>query len=183
MSESGGRRIKRAFHVDLSTIRFLTEEEIEAFSRWELLRDYMAAKRAELEDWNRRHPGGDDVLPHHRRLTNIGTLRAYLVAYLRTLPGIHQDMTFLVRQLAPGPEGLPLEVYVFTNDTRWAMYEGIQGDIFDHVLAMVPEFGLRVFQNPSGADLAALGTLAGAVMRGTAARLPAPAEARPAGLD
>jgi miniconductance mechanosensitive channel len=157
MSESGGRRIKRAFHVDQSTIRFLTDDEIETFSRWELLRDYMAEKRAQIDAWNRSHPGEDGVLPHHRRLTNMGTLRAYLVAYLRAHPGIHQEMTFLVRQLAPGPEGLPLEVYVFTSSTQWAVYEGIQGDIFDHVLATVPEFGLRVFQRPSGADLVALG--------------------------
>ncbi len=157
MSESGGRRIKRAFHVDLSSIRFLTDDEIETFSRWELLRPYMTAKRAEVDDWNREHAGGGDVLPHHRRLTNIGTLRAYLVAYLRAHTGIHPDMILMVRQLAPGPEGLPLEVYVFTNDIRWAVYEGIQADIFDHILASVPEFGLRVFQNPSGADLAELG--------------------------
>ncbi|HEX5581272.1 MAG TPA: hypothetical protein VFX39_06800, partial [Gemmatimonadaceae bacterium] len=87
-----------------------------------------------------------------RRLTNVGTLRAYITAYLRNHPKIHQDMTFLVRQLAPTPEGLPIEIYVFANDTRWAYYEGIQADIFDHVLAMVPEFGLSVYQRPSGYD-------------------------------
>jgi miniconductance mechanosensitive channel len=160
MSESGGRRIKRAFHVDQTTIRFLTDDEVEAFGRWELLGDYIAGKTGELRAHNEsrseaRGTGGN-VVPHQRRLTNIGTLRAYVIAYLRAHPGIHQDMTFLVRQLAPGPHGLPIEVYVFTSDIRWPVYEGIQADIFDHLLATVPEFGLRVFQNPSGADVAAL---------------------------
>jgi miniconductance mechanosensitive channel len=156
MSDSGGRRIKRSFHVDQNTIRFLDDDEIDRLSRWELLADYMAGKRAEVEAHNREHPEEGGVVPHHRRLTNLGTLRAYLVAYLRAHPLIHQDMTLLVRQLEPGPEGLPIEVYAFTNDTRWGVYEGVQGDIFDHVLATVPEFGLRVFQNPSGTDLVGL---------------------------
>jgi miniconductance mechanosensitive channel len=156
MSESGGRRIKRAVHLDQASVRFLTDDEIEAFSRWELLAPYMAEKRAEIEAWNARHPSEGGLVPHHRRLTNLGTLRAYLAAYLRNHPGIHQEMVFLVRQMAPGPEGIPMEIYVFTNDTRWAAYEGIQGDIFDHVLATLPDFGLRVFQRPTGADLAAL---------------------------
>jgi len=157
MSESGGRRIKRAFHVDQTTIRFLSDDEIETFGRWELLRDYIGEKTGEIREHNEARGAAGDLVPHHRRLTNIGTLRAYVIAYLRAHPGIHQDMTFLVRQLAPGPDGLPIEVYVFTSDIRWPVYEGIQADIFDHLIATVPEFGLRIFQHPSGADLAALG--------------------------
>ena len=153
MFESGGRRIKRAIYVDMSTIRFLTDEEVEHFGRYALLRDYIAQKKKELEEHNRAQQVEEGVIANARRLTNIGTLRAYIVQYLRQHPGIRQDMTFLVRQLAPTPEGLPLEIYVFTNDTRWAVYEGIQADIFDHILAIVPQFGLRVFQKPSGQDI------------------------------
>jgi miniconductance mechanosensitive channel len=154
MSDSGGRRIKRSLHLDLASVRFLTGEEVARFERWELLRDYVRTKREEVERHNREHPPEDGVeMPHHRRMTNLGTFRAYLVEYLRSHPGIRQDMIMIVRQLEPGPDGIPMEIYAFTSDIRWVQYEGIQGDIFDHVLAMVPEFGLRVFQQPSGADL------------------------------
>jgi len=153
MRESGGRRIKRSVYIDMRAIRFLTEEEIERFGRFALLRDYIAQKRKELEEHNRIHAAEPGIIANARRLTNIGTLRAYIVNYLRQHPGVHQGMTLMVRQLQPTAEGLPLEIYVFTNDTAWVVYEGIQSDIFDHVLAMIPEFGLRVFQNPSGHDL------------------------------
>jgi len=153
MFEGGGRRIKRAIHINTSTVRFLTDEEIERFSRFALLSDYMAQKKDELAEYNAGYADDASLVPNARRLTNIGTLRAYIIAYLRDHPRIHQEMTFLVRQLAPTPEGLPLEIYVFTNDTRWAYYEGIQADIFDHILSMVPEFGLRVYQRPSGYDV------------------------------
>jgi miniconductance mechanosensitive channel len=157
MSESGGRRIKRALHLDVNTIRFLTEEEIVRLSRFELLKDYFQEKLKEVEAYNaERAEGGPDVIPNSRRLTNVGTLRAYMVAYLRQHPMIHQDMTLIVRQLQPGPEGLPMEIYAFSNDTNWSNYEGLQADIFDHIFAFVPELGLRVFQKPSGADLEAL---------------------------
>ena len=116
----------------------------------------------EIDDYNAepgRDPGIDaDV----RRLTNVGTLRAYILAYLRAHPKIHEGMTLLVRQLQPGPEGLPIEIYCFTNDTDWGAYEGIQSDLFDHILAIVHEFGLRVFQNPTGASLEALAASRGA---------------------
>jgi miniconductance mechanosensitive channel len=154
MSESGGRRIKRAVHLDQNSVRFLEPEEVERFQSWELLREYIQEKQAEVEAHNRDHPVAEGVaVPHHRRLTNLGTFRAYLIAYLRAHPGIHQGMILMVRQLAPGPEGIPMEVYGFTNDTRWGVYEGVQGDLFDHILATVPEFGLRVYQKPSGSDL------------------------------
>src|SRR5690606_22770691 len=146
MREAGGRRIKRSIYIDMRAVRFLTDEEIEHFGRYALLRDYIATKRKELEEHNRIHAGDPEVIANSRRLTNIGTLRAYIINYLRQHPGVHQGMTLMVRQLQPTAEGLPLEIYAFTSDTAWVVYEGVQSDIFDHILAMVPEFGLRVFQ-------------------------------------
>ncbi|MGD8320723.1 MAG: mechanosensitive ion channel family protein [Gemmatimonadota bacterium] len=155
MSESGGRRIKRALHLDLSSVHFLTQEEVRHLGRYEFLTDYMRAKQDELAEANQRTPPDPDVIPERRRLTNVGTFRAYVVHYLRQHPQVHGDMTMLVRQLQPGPQGLPLEIYCFTNDTAWATYESIQADIFDHLIAILPEFGLRPFQQPSGADVKA----------------------------
>jgi miniconductance mechanosensitive channel len=156
MSESGGRRIKRALHLDLSTIRFLGDDEIERLGRYELLLDYMAAKCADLAEHeaSKRSATIDGVVPEVRRLTNVGTFRAYVFAYLKAHPLVHDGLTLLVRQLAPSSKGLPIEVYCFTNDIAWASYEGIQGDIFDHLIAMLPEFGLRAFQEPAGSDVA-----------------------------
>ena len=156
MFELGGRRIKRSISINISTIRFLRDDEIERFSKFVLLKDYIAAKGKELEEYNEPYADDPDAIVNARRLTNVGTLRAYIAAYLRNHPKIHQNMTLLVRQLALTPEGLPIEIYVFTNDTRWAYYEGIQADIFDHILAMVEEFDLEVYQRPSGRDLGAL---------------------------
>jgi miniconductance mechanosensitive channel len=156
MTESGGRRIKRSLHLDMTTVRFLTDDEAGRFARFTLLADYMAEKRRTLAEHNRAVTRGDGWITNERRLTNAGTFRAYIAAYLRSHPRVHQDMTFLIRQLQPTPEGLPLEIYVFTNDTEWANYEAIQADIFDHLLAMIPQFGLRVFQKPSGADFGRL---------------------------
>ncbi|MEJ2204261.1 MAG: mechanosensitive ion channel [Gemmatimonadota bacterium] len=152
MSESGGRRIKRALYLDLASVRFLGDEELERLSRYEFLRAYMTEKRQELDEVNQRSPSDPDVIPERRRLTNVGTFRAYVRHYLRNHPRVHQELTLLVRQLAPGPQGLPLEIYCFTNDTAWASYEGIQADIFDHLIAVLPEFGLRAFQEPAGSD-------------------------------
>nr|WP_263429523.1 mechanosensitive ion channel family protein [Nannocystis pusilla] len=158
MFEAGGRRIKRAINIDVSTVRFLTPEEIERMSRVVVLREYMAAKTREVEAHNRAAVPADaaDLPVNGRRLTNLGTFRAYIEAYLRAHPRIHQERIRIVRQLHPTPEGVPLEIYVFTRDTAWVAYEGIQADIFDHVLAVAPEFGLRVFQAPAGSDLARL---------------------------
>ncbi len=156
MSLSGGRRIKRAINIDLGSVRFLDDAETDRFADFRLLADYVAAKRSELEQANRDLGDGRNANVNARRLTNIGTFRAYVLEYLRVHRHIHEDMTLLVRQLEPGPKGLPLQVYAFTNDTAWANYENIQADIFDHLLAILPEFGLRVFQEPTGRDLAAL---------------------------
>ncbi len=156
MSESGGRRIKRAIHLDMSSIHFLSDEEVAQLSRFEFLHDYLHAKRTELDVANAREVSGDDVVPDQRRLTNVGTFRAYVRHYLRNHPKIHQGMTLLVRQHEPGPQGLPLEIYCFSNDTDWGNYEAIQADIFDHLIASLPEFGLQAFQQPAGSDLKAL---------------------------
>jgi len=157
MSLSGGRRIKRAICIDIRSVRFLTAEEIEKFGRWALLADYIAEKRADIERYQAESGSDARVEADIRRLTNIGTLRAYIVNYLRNHPKIHdRGYTLMVRQLAPGPHGLPLELYCFSNDQEWANYEAIQSDVFDHILAIVPEFGLRVFQAPTGHDVADL---------------------------
>ena len=148
MSESGGRRIKRSINIDMSSIQFCDDTMLERLSKIHYMADYFARKRQEIETWNLGHEGEPATSLHPRRLTNIGTFRAYIVAYLRHHPKIHPQLTFLVRQLAPTVHGLPLEIYVFSTDQNWVNYEGIQSDIFDHLLAVVPEFGLRVYQIP-----------------------------------
>ena len=155
MSESGGRRIKRSLTLDLASVRFLTDAELEHFKRFTLLKDYIAGKLESLAKYNAEVAVDADV--NRRRLTNVGTFRAYAWNYLHKHPAIHSDMTLLVRQLAPGPQGLPLEIYCFTTTTAWGEYEGIQADLFDHLIAIVPEFGLRLYQQPAGNDLLALG--------------------------
>ncbi|CAI08433.1 mechanosensitive ion channel family protein [Aromatoleum aromaticum] len=156
MRESGGRRIKRSLYLDQQSVRFLTDEERRRLDRFALLDGYLPAKEAELDAWNRALKGGSRDVVNRRRVTNIGTFRAYVERYLRHHPGVHPGMTLMVRQLAPTSDGLPLEVYCFANTIAWVNYEAIQSDIFDHLLAIVPEFGLRVFQHPGGADMRAL---------------------------
>lgn len=155
MSESGGRRIKRSLSIDMNSVRFLTDDEIETLSRREVLRDYMRAKQDAIARHN-AEPEDLDAEPEQRRLTNLGTFRAYVHRYLELHAGTHKEMTLLVRQLAPGPQGVPIEIYCFASDTAWASYESFQADIFDHLIAVLPEFGLRVFQSPAGGDLAKL---------------------------
>lgn len=166
MQESGGRRIKRPLHLDVNSVRFLTEEEIDHLGRYEFLAGYMEQKRKELAEANARAIEDGKVIPERRRLTNVGTFRAYVLHYLKNHPKVHKELTLLVRQLQPGPEGLPLEIYCFTNDTAWANYEGIQADIFDHLFAILPEFGLRAYQRPAGSDL--FGLTAADAARGAA---------------
>jgi miniconductance mechanosensitive channel len=156
MQESGGRRIKRAIFLDQNSIRFLDAQDYERLASFGHLETYLKKKRAELAEWNSKLGERAKVAANTRRSTNIGTLRAYLDNYLKSHPGIHQEMTIMVRQLAPGPEGLPLEIYCFTNTVAWTEYEGIQSDIFDHILSILPEFGLRVFQSPAGTDFQTL---------------------------
>ena len=152
MSDAGGRRIKRALTIDQNSVRFLSDQEVGDLSRFRVLRDYLERKKQEIADWNKSELAGEDAV-NARRITNIGTLRAYIIGYLQGHPKINdQGFTLLVRQLPPGPEGLPIEIYCFTNTTNWNEYEGIQADIFDHLLAILPEFDLKIFQEPSGAD-------------------------------
>ncbi|MBW2648888.1 MAG: mechanosensitive ion channel [Deltaproteobacteria bacterium] len=156
MTESGGRRIKRAFYIDMTSIMFCTEEMLDRFSRFQHITGYIDAKKEELARYNAEHHVDDSEIVNGRRLTNVGTFRAYITAYLRNNPKIHQNMTLMVRQLAPTDHGLPIEIYAFSNDQAWVNYEGIQADIFDHILAVVPRFELRIFQNPTGADFKSL---------------------------
>jgi len=159
MSESGGRRIKRAINIDITSIKFCTREMLERFRKFQLLTDYIDTRSEEIAAYNTKHDIDTSELINGRNMTNVGTFRAYIVAYLHNHPKIHENMTFLVRQLQPTEHGLPIEIYVFSNDQVWANYEAIQADIFDHILAVVPMFDLRVFQQPTGNDLKAIEVL------------------------
>ncbi len=150
MQESGGRRIKRSLLIDQNSVRFLSAEELTALNEVGLLRNYLQDKAREIELWNTEHSDGRPV--NSRRPTNIGTFRAYVIDYLRAHSRITPAMTLLVRQLQPTAQGLPLEIYCFTDTTNWNEYEGIQADIFDHLIAIMREFDLRLFQEPSGMD-------------------------------
>ncbi|VVD95476.1 Miniconductance mechanosensitive channel YbdG [Pandoraea horticolens] len=153
MQQSGGRRIKRTLFVDAGSVGFLDEAEIARLSKLHLLGSYLTDKRRSLADANAALGIAAVVPANTRRLTNIGTFRAYALAYLKARPDIHDGMTCMVRSLQPSATGIPTELYCFTNTTAWAEYERVQGDVFDHLLAILPEFGLRMYQNPAGADL------------------------------
>jgi miniconductance mechanosensitive channel len=162
MSESGGRRIKRSVSIDMNTVRFLDDADLDRFERFALLEGYIREKRQELAQDSGKD-GDPDLSANRRQLTNLGTFRMYIENYLRRHSEIHQGMTLMVRQLDPNPDGMPLEIYAFTSTTDWIAYERIQSDIFDHVLAVAPEFGLRLFQHPAGRDFeSALGAAHGA---------------------
>lgn len=152
MAESGGRRIKRSLFIDTGSVRFCTDDMLESYKKYILLEEYLLSKEKEIAEHNKTNDPGPEKIGG-RRQTNIGVFRAYIKAYLQSNPNINKDLTFLVRHLAPSPQGLPIEIYVFSADKVWANYEGIQADIFDHLLAIAPEFGLRIFQYPSGHDL------------------------------
>ena len=152
MSDSGGRRIKRSIKIDMSSIKFCDDSMINKFKKFKVISDYITTKLSEIEKHNIDNNINEEGLINGRSLTNIGTFRAYVEGYLRNHANIHNEMTFLVRQLSPGVDGLPIEIYVFSSDTNWVNYEAIQSDIFDHLLAILPEFNLRVFQNPTGND-------------------------------
>ena len=152
MKDSGGRRIKRPIRIDMRSIRFADEVLLGKFQRFELLGDYLQSKLDEVNAHNQRSNTDLSELVNGRRLTNIGTFRAYIMAFLKSHPQIRKDRTFLIRQLAPGDNGLPIEIYIFTDTTVWAEYEAIQADIFDHLLAVIPEFGLAPFQNSTGKE-------------------------------
>ena len=152
MNLSGGRRIKRYVNIDLSSIKFCDTEMLERFTKIQLITNAIQDRQAEIKVSNEEKNVDESTIVNGRRLTNIGIFRAYVDAYLRQHPQISNQMTFLVRQLSPRENGLPIEIYVFCKETNWNIYEAVQADIFDHILAVVPEFDLRVFQEPSGSD-------------------------------
>ncbi|WP_432806359.1 mechanosensitive ion channel family protein [Lederbergia citrisecunda] len=152
MQTSGGRRIKRPIFIDTNSITFCTEDMIEKFKNIHYLRDYIISKEREIEEYNTNHEINRNNKVNGRGMTNIGVFRAYITNYLKNHPGINQEMSQMVRQLEPTEHGLPLEVYAFSNDVRWVVYESVQSNIFDHLFAVAPEFGLRIFQNPTGYD-------------------------------
>ena len=152
MEESGVRRIKRHINIDMKSVKFLDDKLYEKLSGIQLIQDYLKKKKEELDEYNKSH-GIDPSNPvNGRKMTNIGTFRKYLEAYLKHNENIHTGVTFLVRHLQPTEKGLPIEIYVFSKIQEWAKYEEIQADIFDHILAAIPEFDLRIFQEPAGHD-------------------------------
>ena len=156
MEESGGRRIKRSISIDMNSIKFCTPEMLKKFEKFQYITSYVKNTEANISRYNEENNIDPSLLVNGRRQTNIGVFRAYLKAYLENNPHIHNSMTFLIRHLQPTEKGLPIQIYVFSKIQSWAEYEAVEADIFDHVLAIIPEFDLRIFQNPSGADFAAL---------------------------
>ncbi|WP_151753758.1 mechanosensitive ion channel family protein [Acinetobacter soli] len=154
MSESGCRRIKRSLFIDQSSIHFMSEKEQDKLKSFILLNQYLDLKKSEITLFNEQL--SNQSVYNQRRLTNLGTFRAYIEFYLKQHSGIAQNQSLIVRQLQPTSEGIPLEIYAFTNTTAWNAYEAIQSDIFDHLLAITPEFGLKIYQAPSGTDMKSL---------------------------
>ena len=152
MRLTGGRRIKRSIFIDQSSVTFCTKEMLDKFENYGLITEYLRTKREELKKYNSENKINEDYLVNGRRLTNLGVFRVYLKKYLGSREDINKDLTFLVRQLAPGYHGIPIELYVFAGTTTWVEYEEIQADIFDHLLAVVPQFELKIFQDPTGHD-------------------------------
>ncbi len=173
MQASGGRRIKRSLFIDAAGVRFLNDAEEVRMTQVHLLTDYISRKQAELKAWNEAQGHSTQLSANRRRMTNLGTFRAYALAYLKSHPDIQPNMTCMVRQMQTTSQGVPLEIYCFTRTTAWGDYERIQGDIFDYLLAVLPEFGLSLYQQPSGNDLRA-GVLPAVL---GASHLPVPEEA------
>lgn len=152
MQDTGSRRIKRSIHIDLSSIKFVSDEMLKRFEKFQLITEYLKDKSNELKNDNNEKNVDTSELINGRRLTNVGIFRAYLKAYLHSRNDINDNLTFLIRQLSPGAEGLPIQIYVFAKTTAWVKYEEIQSDVFDHIMAVVSEFDLKIFQNPTGND-------------------------------
>lgn len=153
MQESGGRRIMRSVHLDVSSVKFLTSEDLDSLRKSSLLSDYIEQRQHEIDEYNRINNEDLSLPLNGRRLTNIGTFRVYLDNYLKKHPKIHKQMIMMVRQQEPTSQGVPIQIYAFTNTTAWVEYELIQSDIFDHILAVIPVFGLRLHQHPTGYDI------------------------------
>ena len=152
MRESGGRRVKRSINIDMNSVKFCTPEMLDKYRKIRLLKDYVEHTEAVIEEYNKEHHIDNSVLVNGRRQTNLGVFRAYLTAYLKSLPDVNQELVCMVRQLQPTDHGIPMELYFFCAIKDWVPYEGVQADVFDHVLAIIPEFDLQVFQSPSGRD-------------------------------
>ena len=152
MQESGGRRIKRSINIDMNSVRFCTPEMLAKYKKIQLLTDYVEQTEQVVKEYNKEHHIDNSILVNGRRQTNLGVFRAYLTNYLKSLPDVNKNLTCMVRYLQPTEQGIPVELYFFSAVKEWVPYEGIQADVFDHLLAIVPEFGLRVFQNPTGED-------------------------------
>ncbi len=153
MVETGARRIKRSIYIDVNSISFCTPQMIGKYENIDYLKDYIKKKKNELAEYNKKLKKDEDLTINGRHLTNVGTFRAYIQFYLENNPELQGDMSQMVRQLAPGENGLPLEIYVFVKGTDWEHYEQVQADIFDHIFSVAGEFGLRIFQNPTGYDV------------------------------
>ena len=153
MMDFGGRRIKRSINIDVNSIGFCTPEMIEKFKKINYLKKYIMEKEKELKEYNKKHNADSELLINGKYMTNIGTFRMYVIEYLKNHPDLHKGMTIMARQLPPAETGVPLEIYAFTKDTDWENYEGVQADIFDHIFSVAEEFGLRIFQNPTGYDM------------------------------
>jgi miniconductance mechanosensitive channel len=156
MKLTGGRRIKRPIYIDITSIKFCTEEMLNRFEKFSLITGYVSKKKQEIEKHNETLKADLTEMINGRRLTNLGTFRAYLKAYLRMREDVHNELTFLVRHLDPGPEGLPIEIYVFAGTIEWSLYEDIQAEIFDHIFAAINEFDLKIFQHPTSYDIKGL---------------------------
>lgn len=152
MEESGARRIARSIHINQNSIKFCDKDLIDRFKKIHIIKEYIEEKEQEIKDYNSANNINTDEISNGRRMTNLGTFRAYLLEYIKRHPKVNQDYTILVRQLAPTEKGIPIQIYAFCNDIAWVNYEAIQGDIFDHTLAVIPQFDLEIFQSPSGGD-------------------------------
>jgi miniconductance mechanosensitive channel len=157
MEDSGGRRIKRSLYINVSDVRFADQADLDYYEEIDLLADYIKGRRKEIGQDNQRISQGPNLEMNRRRLTNLGTFRVYVEEYIKHHPDIRKDTTLMVRQLATEGQGIPLEIYAFANTTDWVKYEEIQANIFDHLYAIATEFGLTLFQNPSGNDVRKLG--------------------------
>lgn len=155
MQESGGRRVKRSINIDMNSVKFCTQEMLDKYRKIRLLKAYVEKTEQVVTSYNEQHNIDNSVLVNGRRQTNLGVFRAYLTNYLKSLPAVNQELTCMVRQLQPTEQGIPLELYFFSSIKEWVLYEGVQADVFDHVLAIISEFDLRVFQNPTGEDFRA----------------------------
>ncbi|WP_291530473.1 mechanosensitive ion channel family protein [Bacteroides sp. UBA939] len=152
MQESGGRRIKRSINIDMNSVKFCTPEMLAKFRKIHILTDYIERTEGVIKEYNEERDIDNSILVNGRRQTNLGVFRAYMNCYLKAHPGVNQDLTCMVRQLQPTDRGIPLELYFFSSTTSWIPYEDLQSDVFDHLLAIISEFDLYVFQSPSGGD-------------------------------